>query len=312
MSQAVQPAFSPIGRLNLVSVLPVYYSRGVVVALRFRRLLLLGLPSLLATVWAYWSTLSDIVDRWNSDPQYSHGWLVPVFSAYLLYRRRQTIPVDGLTPQWWGLGIIVLGALARAAGFVLYQPWLDSGSLIICLAGLACTLGGRTGWRWAWPAVLFTAFMIPLPFRFQFMLGSNLQSIATYLSTYLLQTVGVPAISEGNVILLTQERLGVVEACSGLSMLVTFFALAIGFAMLIERHWLYAVAMVLAAAPIAVGANVIRITVTGILFEANQNEMAKKVFHDVAGWLMMPLGVAFLALLMVFLDRAFKVRRASA
>jgi exosortase len=128
----------------------------------------------------------------------------------------------------------------------------------------------------------------------------------------LLQTVGVPAISEGNVILLTQERLGVVEACSGLSMLVTFFALAIGFALLIERHWLYAVAMVLAAAPIAVGANVIRITVTGILFEANQNEIAKKVFHDVAGWLMMPLGVAFLALLMFFLDRTFKVRTATA
>ena len=281
-------------------------------AFRFRRLLILALPALLATVWAYWSTLLEIVDRWKSDPQYSHGWLVPAFSAYLLYRRRNLIPLGGLTPQWWGLGIVALGSAVRGAGFVLYQPWMDSGSLLICLAGLACAIGGRTGWRWAWPAVLFLAFMIPLPFRFQFMLGSNLQSIATYLSTYLLQTVGVPAISEGNVILLTEARLGVVEACSGLSMLVTFFALAIGFALLIERHWLYAVAMVLAAAPIAVGANVIRITVTGLLFEANQNEMARVVFHDVAGWLMMPLGVGFLALLMFFLDRTFKVRTATA
>ena len=278
---------------------------------RFRRLVIWGIPALVATVWAYGSTLADIVERWNSDPQYSHGWLVPLFAAYLLYRRRGHIPPDGLTPRWWGLGLLILAGLARAASIYLYQPWLDAGSLLIAMAGLACTLGGRTGWRWAWPAVLFLGFMIPLPYRLQFAMGSKLQSIATYASTYLLQTVGVPAISEGNIILLTKERLGVVEACSGLTMLVTFFALAIGFALVIQRHWLYSVAMVLAAAPIAVLANVIRITVTGILYEANQNKIAQVVFHDVAGWLMMPLGVGFLAVLLIFLDRSFKIRPAA-
>ncbi len=275
---------------------------------RFRGLVFYGLPALLATVWAYGSTLADIVERWNTDPQYSHGWLVPIFAAYLFYRRRSDVPDKGFVPRWWGLGVVALAMAARAASVFLYQPWLDAGSLIIALAGVVCTLGGRAGWRWAWPSVLFLGFMIPLPYRLQFMLGSKLQMIATYASTYLLQTMGVPAISEGNIILLTKERLGVVEACSGLSMLVTFFALAIGFALVIGRHWLYSVAMVLVAAPIAVVANVIRITVTGVLYEANQNKMAQVVFHDIAGWLMMPLGVSFLALLMLFLDRSYKVR----
>ena len=80
---------------------------------------------------------------------------------------------------------------------------------------------------------------------------------------------------------------------------------------LLERHWLYRVIMVLAAAPIAVLANVIRISVTGMLFEANQNDMARIVFHDVAGWLMMPLGVGLLAMLLVFMDRSFKFEYAS-
>ena len=275
---------------------------------RIRVLLLLGMPSLLVTVWAYGTTLIDIVDRWTSDPQYSHGWLVPAFSAYLLYRRRSGIPLEGFSPSWWGLIAVALAAVARAAAIFLYQPWLDAGSLLLCLGGLAWTIGGRSGWRWAWPAVVFLAFMIPLPYRLQFALGANLQAIATFLSTYALQTLGVPAISEGNVILLTKTRLGVVEACSGLSMLVTFFALAIGFSLVIDRHWLYSVAMILAAAPIAVGANVVRITVTGLLFEANQNRMAQIVFHDVAGWLMMPLGVCFLAILMLFIDRSFRIQ----
>ena len=275
---------------------------------QYRKFAYLGLPALATIVWAYGSTLGDIFERWNSDPQYSHGWLVPLFSCYLLYRRRRILTSAVLSPSWWGLVAVALGMLARATAIFLYQPWLDAGSLLLCLAGLALTLGGRHGCRWAWPAVLFLSFMIPLPYRLQFVMGANLQSIATFLSAYALQTLGVPAITEGNVILLTSTRLGVVEACSGLSMLMTFFALAIGFALVIDRHWLYAVAMILAAAPIAVLANVIRITATGMLFEANQNRVAQIVFHDVAGWLMMPLGVTFLAVLMLFIDRSFTIR----
>lgn len=275
-----------------------------------QKVLIWGIPGLSIIAWAYGSTLLDTVDRWNTDPQYSHGWLVPIFSVYLLYRRRSMIPFVGSEQRWWGLGLVLLAFAARGAAVFFYQPWLDAGSLLIAVAGLACTLGGRAGWRWAWPSVVFLGFMIPLPYRLQFALGSKLQAIATLMSTYALQTLGVPAISEGNIILLTEARLGVVEACSGLSMLVTFFALAIGFSMIIDRYWLYTVAMVLAAAPIAILANVIRITVTGVLYEANRNDAARIVFHDVAGWLMMPLGVAFLALLMLFIDRSYKIHTA--
>lgn len=260
--------------------------------------------ALATVIWSYWGSLTETAQRWQDDPQYSHGWVVPAFSAYLLYRRRNMIRTPHFQPRWWGLIVVALAVAVRGLALVLYQPWLDMFSFLMCLTGLFATLGGREAVRWAWPACLFLGFMIPLPYRMQSMLGAQLQTIATKASAYLLQTVGVPAVSEGNVIYLSNPPpLGVAEACNGLGMLVTFAALATGFALLISRPWVYHVILLAAAVPIAVAANVIRITATGILFEAERQELARTVYHDVAGYLMMPLGVGMLAVLLYVLDR---------
>lgn len=269
-------------------------------------------PAILASVavafavvsWAYWTTLADVVERWRTDPQYSHGFLVPLFSAYLLWSRREA--VGELTTRWWGVGIIALGAGLRIVGYTFYQPWLDAGSLLVVLAGLAAAAGGRKTLTWAAPAILFLAFMLPLPYRFQTMLGGSLQNVATAASTYAFQTLGVSAVAEGNVILLSEIRLGVVEACSGLTMLMTFFALATGVAILVQRSWAERAAIFLSAVPIAVMANVVRITATGLLYEAHQDAWARAVFHDLAGWLMMPLALAVLIGELYFLGRAIR------
>jgi exosortase len=264
---------------------------------------------LLATAWSYGSTLIAMSERWLADPQYSHGWLIPLFSLYLLIHRRKQLSAETFQPRLWGLGIVAVALAIRGFSVAIYQPWLDAASMLICLTGLFATVGGVTGLRWAWPSIIMLGFMIPLPFRVQFLLGSTLQSMATKASTYLLQTFGVPAIAEGNVILLSQTKIGVVEACNGLSMLLTFFALAAGFVLLLERKWWYGVILIAAAAPIAVAANVIRITATGILYEAAQDRWARIVFHDLAGWLMMPLGVIMLAAVVWYLDRIQSKRK---
>jgi exosortase len=250
-------------------------------------------------LWAYWPTLLEAAARWREDPQYSHGFLVPIFSAYLLWRNREQLIAAADHPRWWGVALFLTGAAVRLAGYGLYLPWLDMTSLLICLAGWAATAGGRPALRAALPAILFLGFILPLPYRIQNAMSGSLQRTATLASTYLLQTLGVPAVAEGNTIVLSEVRMGIVEACNGLSMLVTFFALATGFAILVRRPWWDRLILVASAAPIAVAANVVRITVTGALYEASRNELAQVVFHDVAGWLMMPL-----ALLMLFAELA--------
>jgi exosortase len=141
---------------------------------------------------------------------------------------------------------------------------------------------------------VFLFFMLPLPYRLEVALAQPLQRLATEVSTYTLQTVGFPALSEGNIILLNDTEIGVVEACSGLSMLVGFFALSTGAALLIRRSLGEKIIITLSAVPIAIITNIIRITVTGIMHETLGSRLANLVFHDLAGWLMMPLALGFL------------------
>lgn len=257
-----------------------------------------------AAVWAYWPTLLATADRWANDPQYSHGFLVPVFAGYLLWMRRDKLAGAALRPRWWGLVVVAAGLGLLAAADYLYLPGVDTVSLLVVLFGLVAAAGGRKALVWAAPGVAFLGFMIPLPYTLQTALGGKLQQIGTVCSTFSLQTVGIPAVSEGNTILLTKDRLGVVEACSGLSMLMTFFALSTAVAILCQRSVVEKLLIVASAIPIAVAANVARITATGILYEYDERERAREIYHDAAGYLMMVFGLALLMIELHVLGKA--------
>jgi len=246
-------------------------------------------------LWAYFPMIADMAERWADDPQYSHGYFVPLFAVVLLCLRRKDFRQVETAPSWWGMGLLSVALGLWLAGMVFFFTWFAAISLLFCLAGLAVVLGGWTALRWSWPSIVFLAFMVPLPYRVQNGLGGGLQRIATVASTYALQTLGTSAVREGNIILVNDARIGVVEACSGLGMLVTFFALATAVALLLRTsEWWLRTALVVSAIPVAIVANVIRITATGLLYGAGQDRLAQVLFHDVAGWLMMPLAVAML------------------
>jgi exosortase len=122
-------------------------------------------------------------------------------------------------------------------------------------------------------------------------LGPPLQSIATLVSTYLLKTLGFMAFSEGHVIQLIEARIGVVEACSGLSMLITFVALSTAAALVVRRPLLDRIGVVASSIPVALLANIARIIVTAILHDMVGGHAADTFYHDLAGWLMIPLAL---------------------
>jgi exosortase/archaeosortase family protein len=155
-------------------------------------------------------------------------------------------------------------------------------------------LGGWAALPWAWPAVLFLFFLLPLPHRLEVALAGQLQWFGSRASTFLLQALGFVAFTEGNVIRLGEIRLEVAPACSGLSMLHVFFALSTAAVLVLERPWYEKVIVFLSAVPIALFANVTRITVTAILHRTAGSEVADLVFHDLAGWLMMLLALGLL------------------
>jgi exosortase len=173
------------------------------------------------------------------------------------------------------------------------QGSIEGLALLPYLAGVAVVLGGWPALRWSWPAIMFLVFMIPLPWSVENALGPPLQRLATLASTFTLQTLGFMAFAEGNVIQLNDGKIGVVEACSGLSMLITFIALSVGMALVVKRPILDRIVLVLSAIPVALLANIARITLTGVLHEMinDGGRVADTFYHDLAGWVMIPFAL---------------------
>lgn len=247
---------------------------------------------------AYAGPLRNLATRWANDADYSHGFLVPFFSAYLLWHRRKMAQDRSAGGWWFGAGLIILGGLARLAAIVLSEPLGEPVSMILCIMGIPVLLGGWAWLKWSWPSVFFLCFMVPIPGFINGIVSGPLQRIATDCSTWVLQTIGVPATAQGNVIWLTSGKIGVVEACSGLRMLVAFGAITFAAACLVQGAMWERIVILLSAVPIAIASNVIRIAATGLAHEKLGAEIADFIFHDLAGWLMMPLAVLLLAGLM--------------
>lgn len=258
--------------------------------------------------WAYLTTLIELIEKWFTDPQYSHGFIVPGFALYLLYRQRDRKPAEAKSWPLIGYSILIVAFVFRTMAAATDFLPLDGLSLVFCLTGLAAIAGGHEALRWSGPALIFLLFMIPLPYQVERMLGAELQHIATLSSTFMLQTLGQSAIAEGNVIIINDNiPLGIVEACSGLRMLMTFFAFSVAAIFVMDRHWIVKAIVLASAVPIALITNVLRITATGLahiwVHDSPHRGEVIDFIHDFNGLMMMPVGLAFLMLELWILQR---------
>jgi exosortase len=259
--------------------------------------------------WAYAPTLARLPRLWNLDPQYSHGYVIPFLALVVLWGRRHRLAVHALRPNGWGLVFLLAASVLRLVGAYLYLPWLDDVSLLTALLGTCCLAGGWALLRWAAPAVALLVLMFPLPFAVETALSGPLRQLATTVSTYALQTLGLPAVAEGNVIHIDEVKIGVLEACSGLGMLAAFFALSATVALVLRRPLPVKLLVFASAVPIGVLMNLFRITAAGIAYRLVGSSAAQSFFHNVAGWLMMPLALALLGFELWFVDHLFLDRR---
>jgi exosortase len=274
----------------------------------------------IAVGWFAAPTLVHFARIWRHEPDYSHGFLVPAASGYLLWRRREYARGLTLRPNAWGLVGIGLALAMHAAGNHFARPWLAQLFIVPLALGCIVLVGGRTLYRWAWPSALFLAFMAPLPASLETGLRGPLRRIATQASVYTLQTLGLPAHAEGDVIALGAERIGVADACSGLSMLVMFVAIAVAAAIIVKRRSPWDKLLVLVSAiPIAIACNVARLTATAILYASVGHRIGDWLpvggwlgavdFHDLLGFLMLPLAVGLTWVLLRILSWVLLVPR---
>jgi exosortase len=257
-------------------------------------------------LWSAWPAAQVLVRRWTFDPQYSHGYIVPLFSLFLLWRKRAALRAVPFRPDWAGVAFLAAAAALRLAGNYAFFPWFTDFALLPAAAGVALLCGGWPMLRQCAVPILFLGFMLPLPYGLQIAMATRLQAVATAVSAYLLEVAGFPVLVQGNQILLTPDRpLLVQDACNGLSMVLTFLALCAGAAVLVRRPWLDKAILLLSAVPIAVAVNVLRITATGVLLMTVGEGVGKAVYHDFAGLLMMPMAVLLILAELFVLGRLF-------
>jgi exosortase len=258
------------------------------------------LASLLIT-WAYWPTWGQLISAWIQEPDYSHGWFVIPIVGYLLWNLNTTRPPFRAGFHSGGLlillGVIFLRVISRWAFFDSMDGW----TIPLALISLSWVVGGRAFFIWSLPAMLFLFFMVPLPFRVESELSRPLQWIATRSSTFILQLLGQPAISEGTTINLGEQTLEVERACSGLRIFVGVFALSYVYAMLARRNWWEGIFIVLASIPIALIANMARIVVTGLCYQWLSGDSARKFSHDLAGYFMILIAAGLFGFLVYYL-----------
>jgi exosortase len=263
-----------------------------------------------AFAWFYKDSYGEFRAVW-SQPDYQHGPLVPLFSLCLLWIRRDMIIPFAGRGSWWGMAFLALWAWMRVAAVYFNFGSLPEMSMLPFFAGVALFVGGWQALRWAWPAIVFLAFMLPLPGDVQGWLSLQLQGIATRLSVFIIQTLGIPSVAQGNMILLTDEPLNVAQACSGLRMMMMFFAICIGAAFVIKKPLWEKLLVIASAAPIAILGNVARIVVTAVGLEIARHwpslvdaKSVEPTIHDVAGWVIeMPCGMLLLWLELTLLSK---------
>ena len=250
--------------------------------------------ALMAAIYA--GILMKLVTDWWQIPDFSHGFLVPIFSAYLVWTKRNVLRETAVSPSWSGVAVVAAGLVVLFLGVYGAEIFLSRVSLVILLAGLVLSFGGQRFLKELRFPLLVLLLAIPIPAILFSQITFPLQILASKLASDLLPLFDVPILREGNVIQLPSMSLEVAEACSGIRSLMSLFTLSVFFGYFMEKSFSRRAVLALASIPIAIAANAVRIFGTGLCVQYWNPDKAQGFFHEFSGWVMflVSLGCLFI------------------
>lgn len=246
----------------------------------------------------YLPVLINLVTDWDQDANYSHGFLIIPISAYLIWKKRAELKEVHLETCNWGL-LLMLGSLLLFIGGVAGMEFFTTRvSMIGLLAGVILYLAGWRFLRAIWFPLAFLLFMIPVPYILYYSATFPLQLLGTKVASGVIGLLGIPHLRQGNIIHLPDNySLEVAEACSGLRSLVTLLALAALIAYFFQRTKPRALILFFSAIPIAIAANIFRITVTAIGAYGISRKFAEDYIHELSGMIVFAFSLICLLIL---------------
>lgn len=242
----------------------------------------------------YLPFLKKLVLDWRTNDDYSHGYFIPFLALYFIYSLRDELRKISVRPSNAGLLLIVLGLGQLIVAKIGSEFFLQRTSLILVLMGLVLFFLGHEYLRKLFLPLAYLIFMVPLPAIVWNKVAFPMQLFSSYLTEQVISFFGIPIFREGNVMHLAETTLEVVAACSGLRSLVTMFALSGALALLSplskKKKWI----LFFSAAPIAIFANITRLTGTALLASKYGSDVAQGFLHEFSGIVVFLLGLGLL------------------
>lgn len=265
--------------------------------------------------WMFWRELYVLYYQWTHDSSWSHGFLIPLFSLYLINQRKKEILSLKCKPSWFGLVLLLGCIILFPLNIVQFKiGYLGLLLIIATIGSVVLFVGGWSLVRYTWLPIIYLVFAMPLPDRLYKAITIPMRIWAADVSTAVLNLLpNMEASANGVVIdiiykgIPLQPALDVAEACSGMRLLMAFLALGVAMAYLHYRPTWQRIVLLVSTVPIAILCNIIRVTITALIYVLISPKYAQGIYHDALGIAMLPLAFAFyggLAMLManLFVD----------
>jgi exosortase len=223
----------------------------------------LSLSTLVVIMYA--SVLTSLGRQWWDDPNYGHGFLVPLFAGYVLWSKRDQWRTLPFRPNNFGFAVMLFAVGLKILGMLGAEMFLTRLSLVVLISGMVLFLAGSQALRWMAFPIGYLLFMIPLPAIIYYQLTFPLQLLASRLGAGGLIALGIHTVREGNLLILPNCTLNVVEACSGIRSLLSLLAAVVAYAYLAEPSGWKRAALAIASIPVAIATNGLRLVATGVL-----------------------------------------------
>jgi exosortase len=260
----------------------------------------------LLLVAGYIPVLRHLIRQCYYDADMGHAFFVPVISGFIVWQKREELVALKSSPNWWGLVLVAWGGIQLIIATLGTELYTSRLALIITLVGVVWTLCGTPVLKkLAFPLFLLL-FMIPIPAVIYNSLTFKLQLLASHLAEDALTLLSVPVTREGNVLELPNQRLQVVEACSGIRSLLSLTFLSLVYGYFFEKKTWVRWVLFLSTIPIAIVANGSRVTITGLMTQIKA-ELAEGFFHEAQGWVIFMVGLGLLIIWHQVINRATRL-----
>jgi exosortase len=242
----------------------------------------------------FYPVYPELVNTWLKNSNNSHGILVPLISAYLIWQKRAKLKAVSRTTSAWGAVLLVASVCLYILSYVGAVAVVSRAMIVSSLIGIVLFNFGKAFFAVIRFPLFYLLFMVPIPDSIYGMFAFPLQLLATKVSAFIIQSESIPVLREGNMLYFGTGQLEVAEACSGLRSMMSFIMLSFLFAYIMKPGWRNRIIIVASAIPLAIFTNIVRVTGTGILGHLYGARFARGFLHEFSGLALFVLGFVLL------------------